>query len=124
LPVGSSSPAATASRLTTLIASQTGPAHGLAELADRVAAALNVNRLASNARMINFGQMDMWRHGNDQARAHEASWVWRRSGPCTGPLSSGQNCATNCPDWRYHQALLAMWGRLAELRRVASCRFI
>jgi len=61
-------------RLPTMIASQTGPAHWVAELPDRVAADSIVNRLANNARIINLGQIDMRRHRNDQARAHEAYW--------------------------------------------------
>ncbi len=44
------------------------------ELPDRVAADSIVNRLANNARIINLGQIDMRRHRNDQARAHEAYW--------------------------------------------------
>lgn len=61
-------------RLPTMIASQTGPAHWVAELPDRVAADSIVNRLANNARIINLGQIDMRRHRNDQARAHETYW--------------------------------------------------
>ncbi|MGP9616211.1 ATP-binding protein [Arthrobacter sp. AOP36-A1-22] len=61
-------------RLPTMIASQTEPAHWVAELPDRVAADSIVNRLANNARIINLGQIDMRRHRNDQARAHEDYW--------------------------------------------------
>ena len=61
-------------RLPTMIALQTGPAHWVAELPDRVAADSIVNRLANNARIINLGQIDMRRHRNDQARAHETYW--------------------------------------------------
>ena len=57
-----------------MIASQTGPAHWVAELPDRVAADSIVNRLANNARVINLGQIDMLRYRNDQARAHETYW--------------------------------------------------
>jgi len=61
-------------RLPTMIASQTGPAHWVAALPDRVAADSIVNRLANNARIINLGQIDMRRHRNDQDRAHEGHW--------------------------------------------------
>jgi len=61
-------------RLPTMIASQTGLAHWVAELSDRVAADSIVNRLANNARVINLGQIDMRRLRNDQARAHETYW--------------------------------------------------
>jgi DNA replication protein DnaC len=61
-------------RLPTMIASQTGPAHWVAELPDRVAADSIVNRLANHARIINLGQIDMRRHRNEQARAQEAYW--------------------------------------------------
>ncbi|SDK36350.1 hypothetical protein SAMN05216282_105113 [Cryobacterium psychrotolerans] len=33
-----------------------------------------MNRLANNARVINLGQINMRRHRNDQARAHETYW--------------------------------------------------
>ena len=61
-------------RLPTMIASQTGPAHWVAELPDRVAADSIVNRLANNARIINLGQIDMRQHRNDQARAEKSYW--------------------------------------------------
>jgi DNA replication protein DnaC len=61
-------------RLPTMIASQTGPAHWVAALPDRVAADSIVNRLANNARMINLGQIDMRRHRNDQDRAKKTYW--------------------------------------------------
>ena len=61
-------------RLPTMIASQTGPAHWVAELPDRVAADSIVNRLANNARIINLGQIDMRQLRNDQARAHDSYW--------------------------------------------------
>ena len=61
-------------RLPTMITSQTGPAHWVAELPDGVAADSIVNRLANNARIIHLGQINMRRHHNDQARAHEAYW--------------------------------------------------
>jgi len=60
--------------LPTMIVSQTGPAHWVADMPDRVAADSIVNRLANNARIIDRGQIDMRRHRNDQARAHEAYW--------------------------------------------------
>ena len=61
-------------RLPTMTASQTGPAHWVAELPDRVAADSIVNRLANHARIINLGQIDMRRHRNEQARTHETYW--------------------------------------------------
>lgn len=61
-------------RLPTVIASQTGPAHWVGELPDRVAADSIVNRLANHARTINLGQIDMRRLRNDHARADEGYW--------------------------------------------------
>jgi DNA replication protein DnaC len=61
-------------RLPTMIASQTGPAHWVAELPDRVAADSIVNRLANNARTINLGQIDMRRQRQDQARTTDGYW--------------------------------------------------
>jgi len=61
-------------RLPTMIASQTGPAHWVAELPDRVAADSIVNRLANHARIINLGQIDMRRHRNEQTRNHDTYW--------------------------------------------------
>ena len=57
-----------------MIASQTGPAHWVAELPDRVAADSIVNRLANNARTINLGQIDMRRQRQDQARTTDGYW--------------------------------------------------
>lgn len=61
-------------RLPTMIASQTGPAHWVAELPDRVAADSIVNRLANHARTINLGQIDMRRLRHEHARAGEGYW--------------------------------------------------
>lgn len=61
-------------RLPTMIASQTGPAHWVAELPDRVAADSIVNRLANHARTINLGQIDMRRLRHEHARASEGYW--------------------------------------------------
>lgn len=61
-------------RLPTMIASQTGPAHWVSELPDRVAADSIVNRLANNARIINLGQLDMRQLRSDQARADKTHW--------------------------------------------------
>ena len=61
-------------RLPTVIASQTGPAHWLGELPDRVAADSIVNRLSNHARTINLGQIDMRRLRHDYARADESYW--------------------------------------------------
>ncbi len=56
-------------RLPTVIASQTGPAHWVAELPDRVAADSIVNRLANHARTINLGQLDMRKLRHEHAQA-------------------------------------------------------
>ena len=61
-------------RLPTVIASQTGPAHWLGELPDRVAADSIVNRLANHARTITLGQIDMRRLRHEHARADEGYW--------------------------------------------------
>lgn len=61
-------------RLPTMIASQTGPAHWVAELPDRVAADSIVNRLSNRARKINLGQIDMRRLRHEHARADAAYW--------------------------------------------------
>ena len=61
-------------RLPTMIASQTGPAHWVAELPDRVAADSIVNRLANRARTINLGDLDMRKLRHDQHRTHETYW--------------------------------------------------
>ena len=61
-------------RLPTIIGSQTGPAHWVAELPDRVAADSIVSRLANHARTINLGQIDMRRLRHEQARADEDYW--------------------------------------------------
>lgn len=58
-------------RLPTMIASQTGPAHWVAELPDRVAADSIMNRLVNHARIINLGQIDMRRHGKKQTRTRD-----------------------------------------------------
>ena len=55
-----------------MIASQTGLALWVAELSDRVAADSIVNRLANHARINNLGQIDMRRHRNGLARAHNS----------------------------------------------------
>lgn len=61
-------------RLPTLIASQTGPAHWVAELPDRIAADSIVNRLANNARTINIGDIDMRREHHHAARSTTGYW--------------------------------------------------
>jgi DNA replication protein DnaC len=61
-------------RLPTMIASQTGPAHWVGELPDRVAADSIVNRLANHARTINLGQIDMRRLRHDNTRASNDYW--------------------------------------------------
>ena len=61
-------------RLPTMIASQTGPAHWVAELPDRIAADSIVNRLANRARTINLGDIDMRKLRHDQTRANNTYW--------------------------------------------------
>lgn len=61
-------------RLPTVIVSQTGPAHWVGELPDRVAADSIVNRLANHARTINLGQIDMRKLRHQHARAAEHYW--------------------------------------------------
>lgn len=61
-------------RLPTMIASQTGPAHWVAELPDRVAADSIVNRLANQARTISLGQLDMRRLRHEQTRQSANYW--------------------------------------------------
>lgn len=61
-------------RLPTMIASQTGPAHWVAELPDRVAADSIVNRLANRARTINLGTIDMRQLRHEHTRAEQAYW--------------------------------------------------
>lgn len=61
-------------RLPTMIASQTGPAHWVEALPDRVAADSIVNRLANHARTINLGQIDMRKLRQEQTRADKQYW--------------------------------------------------
>lgn len=61
-------------RLPTMIASQTGPAHWVADLPDRVAADSIVNRLANRARTITLGDVDMRKLRHDQTRANTTYW--------------------------------------------------
>ena len=61
-------------RLPTMIASQTGPAHWVAELPDRVAADSIVNRLANRARTINLGNIDMRKLRHEHTRADQTYW--------------------------------------------------
>lgn len=61
-------------RLPTMIASQTGPAHWVAELPDRVAADSIVNRLANRARTITLGNIDMRKLRHEQTRATNGYW--------------------------------------------------
>ena len=61
-------------RLPTMIASQTGPAHWVEALPDRVAADSIVNRLANHARTINLGQIDMRKLRQEQTRADKQHW--------------------------------------------------
>lgn len=58
-------------RLPTVLASQTGPSHGVTELPDRVAPDYIVNQLANHVRNVNIGQIDMRRLRQDHARATE-----------------------------------------------------
>ena len=54
--------------------SQTGPAHWVSELPDRVAADSIVNRLANHARTINLGQIDIHKLRYEHARAAKTYW--------------------------------------------------
>lgn len=58
----------------TMIASQSGPEYWATALPDRVAADSIVNRLATNARTINLGQVDMRRQRSDEARSVADYW--------------------------------------------------
>ena len=61
-------------RLPTMIASQTGPAHWVEALPDRVAADSIVNRLANNARTIKLGEVDMRRQRSQETRQTDGFW--------------------------------------------------
>jgi hypothetical protein len=61
-------------RLPTMLASQTGPAHWVGELPDRIAADSIVNRLANRARTINLGDIDMRKRRHDQTHANQTYW--------------------------------------------------
>jgi len=61
-------------RLPTMVASQTGPAHWVTELPDRVAADSIVNRLANRARTINLGNIDMRKLRHDHTRTSKTYW--------------------------------------------------
>ncbi|MHB2024870.1 MAG: ATP-binding protein [Mycobacteriales bacterium] len=61
-------------RLPTMIASQTGPAHWVEALPDRIAADSIVNRLANHAWTINLGQIDMRKLRQEQTRADNQYW--------------------------------------------------
>lgn len=61
-------------RLPTMIASQTGPAHWVETLPDRVAADSIVNRLAHHAKTINLGEVDMRKLRYQQARQSQDHW--------------------------------------------------
>lgn len=50
------------------------PAYWVEALPDRVAADSIVNRLASNARQLNLGDVDMRQLGDDRARAQPDHW--------------------------------------------------
>ncbi|MGI8394464.1 ATP-binding protein [Leucobacter sp. W1038] len=58
----------------TLIASQSGPEYWASALPDRVAADSIVNRLATNARTITLGQVDMRRQRGIEARNADGYW--------------------------------------------------
>lgn len=61
-------------RLPTIIASQSGPGYWLEVLPDRVAADSIVNRLSSNARRINLGDIDMRGLHAERARSSAGHW--------------------------------------------------
>lgn len=61
-------------RLPTMIASQSGPRYWIETLPEKVAADSIVNRLASRARTINLGDVDMRRLHAQEARAAKSHW--------------------------------------------------
>lgn len=61
-------------RLPTMIASQSGPRYWVESLPEKVAADSIVNRLASRARTINLGDLDMRRLHAQEARTAEGHW--------------------------------------------------
>lgn len=61
-------------RLPTMIASQTGPAHWVQELPDRIAADSIVNRLANRARTIHLGDIDMRKLRHEHTRTNPTYW--------------------------------------------------
>ena len=61
-------------RLPTMIASQSGPRYWIESLPEKVAADSIVNRLASRARTINLGVIDMRRLHAEEARDANDHW--------------------------------------------------
>jgi DNA replication protein DnaC len=61
-------------RRPTMIASQSGPDYWVTALPDRIAADSIVNRLASHARTITIGDVDMRRERDRQARQSQDYW--------------------------------------------------
>jgi DNA replication protein DnaC len=61
-------------RLPTIIVSQSGPAYWVEALPDRIAADSTVNRLASQARTLNLGEVDMRRLRSDEAKTAKDYW--------------------------------------------------
>lgn len=61
-------------RLPTVIASQSGPTYWVETLPEKVAADSIVNRLATQARTITLGEVDMRRQRGQQARAANDFW--------------------------------------------------
>lgn len=61
-------------RLPTIIVSQSGPDYWVEALPDRIAADSTVNRLASQARILNLGDVDMRRLRSDDAKAAKGYW--------------------------------------------------
>ena len=57
-----------------MIASQSGPRYWIESLPEKVAADSIVNRLASRARTINLGDVDMRRLHAQEARATQDHW--------------------------------------------------
>ncbi|WP_308196493.1 ATP-binding protein [Cryobacterium zhongshanensis] len=110
-------------RLPTMIASQTGPAHWVAELPDRVAADSILNRLANHARIIRLGQIDIRQHRNEQTRSHDTSY--------TTPTRSATAAARANNPGRYHFHRRALPGhqtgssehRYTMRRRASAPRF-
>lgn len=104
---------APARRLPTLIASQTGPAHGVDMLPDRIAGAeVIVNRLAYHVKSIDLGHVGMRRLRKEEARHDESTGEvgGHGAGPATtdsGPVPLSRIRGTRYLDCQCQPALRA-----------------